>query len=292
MREFSKTRDEIILGIASSLEGELTDGDLAKIIRRRVHSLKAWEAVQRGHAYYEGSTVEDQIHAREWYRKATELEPKSVLGWMGIAWTTWKEGRTRMGAEGKEMFRKATEMAEKVRRMDPSYYGPYMLLSNIQIREGRYEEAVANARKCFELEPTYINTSANLAHVLTYVGKPEAEEAIGLYQKVMRMNPNFRPWYPHGLGKTYLLTGQTDKAIEMFKIAVQKDPKWINPHVELAAIYAEQGRESEMRSEAAEILRLNAKFTIKRYMETASLHKDPRINQHQREMMLIAGLPD
>ncbi|MGB7972521.1 MAG: hypothetical protein WCF31_11195, partial [Candidatus Deferrimicrobiaceae bacterium] len=291
-KEFFQTRDEIILEVASSLAGELTDGDLAKIIRLRVNSLEAWEAVQRGHAYYERSTIEDQIHAREWYRKATELEPESVLGWMGIAWATWKEGRVRMGSEGKEMFRRAVEMAEKVRTMDPSYCGPYMLLANIQIREKRYDEAVANARKSYELEPTYVNAVASLAHVLTYIGKPEAEEAIELYKKAMRMNPEFRPWYPHGLGKAYLLTGRDAEAIEMFKLSAKKAPKWVNPHVDLATVYASLGREEEMRSEAAEILRLKPKFTVKKYMETASLPRDPKFAENQRAMLLKAGLPE
>jgi adenylate cyclase len=199
IKEFFETRDEVILDLASSLAGELTDGDFAKIIRRRVSSLAAWEAVQHGYAHYERWTLEDQIEVRKWYTKATELEPESVLGWMGIAWTLLKEGSLRSGPEGKEKLRQAVELAEKVRTMDPSYYGPYMLLANIQVREGRYEEALANARKCYELEPNYINSIYITAHVLTYVGRPEAEEAIGLIKKVMRLNPDFRPQYPYSL---------------------------------------------------------------------------------------------
>ena len=109
--EFFETRDEVILDLASSLAGELTDGDFAKIIRRRVNSLAAWEAVQHGYAHYERWNVEDQVEARKWYTKATELEPESVLGWMGIAWTFMKEGLLRTGPEGKEMLRQAVEMA-------------------------------------------------------------------------------------------------------------------------------------------------------------------------------------
>jgi len=291
-KEFFQTRDKIILDLASSLAGELTDGDFAKIIRRRVNSLEAWEAVQRGYAHYERWVLEDQILARKWYQKVTELEPESVLGWMGIAWTLLKEGSLRSGPEGKEKLRQAVELAEKVRTMDPSYYGPYMLLANIQVREGRYEEALANARKCYELEPNYINSIYITAHVLTYVGKPEAEEAIGLIKKVMRLNPNFRPQYPHSLGRAYHVTGQTDKAIEWYKVAVQKNPKWAAPHVDLASIYAQQGREDEMRSEAAEILRLKPDFSVKGYLETVSLPKDPRFGQQQGEMLLKAGLPE
>jgi adenylate cyclase len=291
-KEFFQARDEIILDLASSLSGKLTDGDFAKIIRRRVNSLQGWEAVERGYAHYERWTVEDQIQARKWYTKATELEPESVLGWMGIAWTLMKEGALRAGPEGKEKLRQAVEMAGKVRTMDPSYYGPYMLLANIQVREKRFEEALANARKCYELEPNYINSIYILAHVLTYVGKPEAEEAIGLIKKVMRLNPDFRPQYPHSLGRAYQVTGQTDKAVEWYKVAVQKNPKWDTPHVDLAAIYAGEGREEEMQSEAAKVLGLKPNFSVNKYLETASLPKDPTFRERQRAMLLKAGLPE
>jgi len=291
-KEFFRARDDVILDLASSLAGELTDGDFAKIVRRRVNSLEAWEAVQHGYAHYEQWTLEDQIEARKWYTKATELDPESVLGWMGIAWTFMKEGALRTGPEGKEKLRQSVEMAEKVRAMDPSYYGPYMLLANIQVREKRFDEALANARKCYQLEPNYINSMYILAHVLTYAGKPEAEEAIGLIRKVMRLNPDFRPQYPHSLGRAYDVTGQTDKAIEWYKVAAQKNPKWAAPHIDLAVIYASLGREGEMRSEAAEILRLKPDFRVTGYLETVSLPKDPEFARNQREMLIKAGLPE
>ena len=128
--------------------------------------------------------------------------------------------------------------------------------------------------------------------MLTYVGKEEAEEAIGLIKKVMRLNPDFRPQYPHSLGRAYQLTGRIDKAIEWHKVAAQKNPKWAVPHIDLAAIYAELGREDEMRSEAAEVLRLKPDFRIKGYIDTASLPKDPTFGERMRAMLLKAGLPE
>lgn len=76
------------------------------------------------------------------------------------------------------------------------------------------------------------------------------------------------------------------------KVAVQENPKWPAPHVDLAAIYASLGREEEMRAEAAEILRLKPGFSVKRYLETVSLPKDPEFARNQREMLRKAGLPE
>jgi len=56
------------------------------------------------------------------------------MGWMGVAWTLMKEGVLSWGPESKERFRKAIEVAVKVRGMAPSFYGPYMLLAKIRER--------------------------------------------------------------------------------------------------------------------------------------------------------------
>jgi len=53
---------------------------------------------------------------------------------MGVAWTLMKEGVLSWGPESKERFRKAIEVAVKVRGMAPSFYGPYMLLAKIRER--------------------------------------------------------------------------------------------------------------------------------------------------------------
>lgn len=285
-----RTRDQLVLEIAAAMAGKLTDGDVAVISRRNTNSLEAWEAFQRARALYERYTPEDNRRAREWYRKAVSVDPKYVNAWMNIGLTYIIEGRSFLtGEEREQAFASAIEIADKVVEMDPSYYGSYFLRANVFLRQGRHDEALANGRRAFEMEPNSTNTAAMLAAQLTYAGQPE--EAIPLFQKAMRLSPYYRPWYLDGLGLAYHLTGETDKAIESFKVSAQRDPKAVYPHLRLAMIYAEQGRDDEMRAEAAEIRRLNPKFSIESWAKVHSF-KDPTIHEYRKTLMIKAGLPE
>jgi TolB-like protein/class 3 adenylate cyclase/Tfp pilus assembly protein PilF len=288
--EFFKIRDNIILDLASALAGKLTDGDVAKISRRNTGSLEAWEAYQRGRFFHERYTRDDNLRAREWYRKAAELDPEYLSAWQNIGWTYYIEGRSFATGEARDRaFAQALEVADKVLEMDSSYYGSYFLRAGVYTRLGRHEDAVANGRKAYEMEPNATETAAMLGGELNYAGNPE--EAISLFGKAMRLSPYYRPWYLDGLGLAYHLTGQTDKAIESFKASAKRDPKAVYPHLRLAMIYAEQGREEERRAEAAEVLRLSPKFSVAAWTKVHTF-KDPKIQEYRKALMLKAGLPE
>ncbi|HZW36500.1 MAG TPA: tetratricopeptide repeat protein, partial [Candidatus Deferrimicrobiaceae bacterium] len=288
--DFFKIRDNIILDIASALAGELTDGDVAKISRRNTDSLEAWEAYQRGRNLHERYTREDNLRAREWYRKAVVLDPEYLSAWQNIGWTYYIEGRSFLtGEERDRAFAKALEIADKVHEMDASYYGSYFLRAGVYTRLGRHEEAVSYGRKAYEMEPNATETVAMLGSELNYDGNPE--EAIRLFQKAMRLSPYYRPWYLDGLGLAYHLTGQTDKAIEAFRESAKRDPKAVYPHLRLAMIYTEQGQEVERSAEVAEVFRLNPKFSVAAWTKVHSF-KDPKIHEYRKALMIKAGLPE
>jgi len=288
--DFFKIRDNIILDIASALAGNLTDGDVAKISRRNTGSLEAWEAYQRGRSLYERYNPEDNLRARGLYQKAVALDPEYLSAWQNIGWTYYIEGRSFLKGEARDLaFAKAIEIADKVLEMDSSYYGSYFLRAGVYTRLGRHEEAIANGRKAYEMEPNSTNTAAMLASEQIYAGNPE--EAIVLFQRAMRLSPYYRPWYLDGLGLAYHLTGQSDKAIESFKLSAKRDPKAVYPHLRLAMICAEQGREDEMRAEVAEVVRLNPTFSVAAWTKVHPF-KDPKIHVYRKALMIKAGLPE
>jgi adenylate cyclase len=289
-RDYFKIRDNVILDIASAIAGNLTDGDVAKISRRNTDSLEAWEAYQRGRTLYERYNSEDNLRSRGLYEKAVALDPEYLSAWQNIGWTYYIEGRSFLAGEARDRaFAKAIEIADKILEMDSSYYGSYFLRAGVLTRLGRHEEAVANGRKAYEMEPNSTNTAAMFAMEQCYAGNPE--EAIVLFQKAMRLSPSYRPWYLDGLGLAYHLTGQSDKAIESFTLSAKRDPKAVYPHLRLAMIFAEQGRENEMRAEAAEVVRLNPAFSVAAWAKV-QIFKDPKIQAYRKALMSKAGLPE
>ncbi len=80
-----------------------------------------------------------------------------------------------------------------------------------------------------------------------------------------------------------MVTGRFEEAVSALKKAIQIAPDNISAHMGLAATYSMMGREREARAEAAEVLRINPKFSVDYYAKSFS-HKD----QSQRDKVVNA----
>ena len=98
---------------------------------------------------------------------------------------------------------------------------------------------------------------------LAYSGRPE--EAIPLIQKVIRLNPFGSVAYFYFLSEAYRLAGRFDEAVQKARKAVEWEPKNQFTHLSLASACILAGREEEARAEAAEVLRINPKFSLDNY---------------------------
>jgi adenylate cyclase len=130
-------------------------------------------------------------------------------------------------------------------------------------RNKQYEQAIAEAKRAITLSPNFYSPYAALAASLIFAGRPA--EAIDELEKAIRLNPHnplYLATYLTGLGAAYSLTGRVEEAITAFKRAVSLAPNFSPPRESLAGTYSALGREEEARAEAAEVLRINPKFSL------------------------------
>ena len=69
----------------------------------------------------------------------------------------------------------------------------------------------------------------------------------------------------------YRLTGQYEEAIETAKKALEEVPNNMFIYLQLAATYSMMGREEEARTAAAEVMKINSRFSLERYAKTIYL---------------------
>ncbi len=67
------------------------------------------------------------------------------------------------------------------------------------------------------------------------------------------------------LGVALRITGRYEEAELAFKKAIQLTPDSILAHIGLTIAYSMMGREKEARAEAAEVMRINPKFSLDKY---------------------------
>jgi hypothetical protein len=64
----------------------------------------------------------------------------------------------------------------------------------------------------------------------------------------------------------------------------------VGPHLILAAVYSDLGKDAEARAEAAEVLRLNPNFSLEIHKQRTPI-KDPAVLERHLAALRKAGLP-
>jgi tetratricopeptide (TPR) repeat protein len=81
-----------------------------------------------------------------------------------------------------------------------------------------------------------------------------------------------------------------DEAASAYRRVISRNPDFFYAHLFLAAVYAQQGRIEEAKSEAAEALRMDPSFSVQRVAQRLP-HKDPAALARLVKGLRKAGLP-
>ncbi len=139
------------------------------------------------------------------------------------------------------------------------------------------------------LDPNGAYVTAFLGNALNWAGRPE--EALNLTRKAMRFSPLHPSWYVGVAAHANRLLGRYEEAVVLYQKAIKQTPDYISPHIGLTASYAEMGRLDDARSQAAEVLRIDPRFSIGRYAQ-ARTYRLPEHAQHNLDALRAAGIPE
>jgi tetratricopeptide (TPR) repeat protein len=124
--------------------------------------------------------------------------------------------------------------------------------------------------------------------ILTFAGR--YEESIPELQTAIRLNPIPPNTYLYSLGISYALTGHLDEAIPWGEKAVRREPNSLSARLFMAAFYSRAGRDEEARIEAAEVLRINPRFSLEKYAKTVTYKKQEDVERTISAPLRKAGL--
>jgi tetratricopeptide (TPR) repeat protein len=192
--------------------------------------------------------------AIESYNHGLRLDPTSVLGLSGLAQTYAVAGRTK----------DAQDMLKKVLAVDPKQIDDAVLLGDLQIRSGNYDDAITtlgqaerlqgNARAELLLAMAYAHeNNLDLSHRYLEMAKartpnnPEVERAMAGYYRetghyddaiaALKSIRSQRPDIKAELAFTYQLAGNQEEAARIYSQVADAQPKDLN--LQLSAAQAE-----------------------------------------------------
>jgi TolB-like protein/Flp pilus assembly protein TadD len=163
----------------------------------------------------------------------------------------------------------------------------HALLGSIYLWQKQYEPALAESERAMALDPDNATAYAILAEMLSCVGR--VEEALKRVEQALDRKPSIADDHLIFVGTTYDLAGRSEEAIAPLKQYLSRYPNVLGAHLTLAAVYSELGKEAEARAEAAEVLRINSKFSLEVHKERAPI-KDPATLERHIAALQKAGL--
>jgi adenylate cyclase len=181
----------------------------------------------------------------------------------------------------------AIKLARRAIELNPSLPEAYAELGYNVIRKRDFDGATAAAERAIALNPTFADY--RLAQVFFSVGEPA--KAIAIAKAQMRLDPFHPHFAPLMAGVAHYLLKEYHDARQWLSEAIGRAPNHQYGHAFLAATYAQLGRLEDARAEAAEVLRLNPRYSINGTQKRVSNLKRAEDMEHLVDGLLKAGLP-
>ena len=124
----------------------------------------------------------------------------------------------------------------------------------------QHDKAIAEAEKAVALNPNSATAHYFVGKTLFFAGR--AEESIPAYQIAIRLNPIPPNRYLWSLGLSYAFMGRYEEAITWCEKAVRQEPNDLLARMMMTVVYSLSGRDEKAQAEAAEVLRIQPKFSL------------------------------
>jgi adenylate cyclase len=286
LKDIFALQDEVVQKIVTTLKLQLTVQEQGILVRKTTDNLAAYDYYLRGRAHFNRFTQEANAQARQMFEKALELDPQYAEAYAFLGSTYFREWSLQWSQDS-QALEQALALAQRAVALDDSLAQAHVTLGTVYLWKKQYNQAIAEAERAIALDSNFAEAYTWLGEALRRVGRPE--EALGLVEKAMRLNPHYPPFYLFQLGEAYRFTGRYEEAIAAYKRVLTHNSNFLLAHLGLAVIYSELGREEEARAEAAEVLRINPKYSLER-LRQMSPYKDPAEVERMVAALRKAGL--
>jgi adenylate cyclase len=266
---------------------KLTEGEQMRMWAKRYKRLDVLLKSMELLSLWRKGTEESLMRVGQVAQEVVDMAPELPVGYRQLGW--YYHTLAFMGRSPQENLKKAYGFALKAISLDKSDGSSHGLLGSVYLYMRQYEKAIAEGKRAIELDPNGANVHSALGWTLNFAGRPD--EAIEYFNKAIRLNP-FPPYdYFEGMGRSYWLKGNYEKAITEFKKAVQLAPMSPPVHVFLAMTYSLLGREEEARASAEKALELAPFISVSLVEKTAPYKNQTDLELHL-DALRKAGFPE
>ena len=185
--ELINIQDQLLQEVVSALQIQVNEDLLSQKKLKPKVKLKAYECWLYGLDAIKKGTLEADLEARRYFRKAIDIEPDYSLAYSGMSLTYFNEWSCRLWDRWGVSQNGAFEWARKAIELDEDNYIAAHILGRVFLYEASYESAEYYLRRSLQLNSNDPESLIQIASCFTYLGL--GEEATKLYKKAILLNP-------------------------------------------------------------------------------------------------------
>jgi adenylate cyclase len=274
-------QDEITKEIITAMQVKLTEGEQVRAAAKGTDSLEAYLKYLQAHEFIRRLNPESNALGRQLTEEAIALDPEYAWAYFLLARTHLVDLWLGTTKSPKQSFGKAMGSLQKAIALDESYAEAHADLGYLYSIKGLHDKALAQGEKAVALNPNSAESRMRYGKILTFAGR--YEESIPELKTAIRLNPIPPNIYLFSLGISYCWTGQYEEAIKWCERAVREAPNSLFARLFMAMAYSFSGRDEEARVEAAEVLKIYPKFSLKKFAKKVGYK-----NQEDKERLIVA----
>lgn len=187
MVDIFRLQDEITEQVVGAIEPAMLHSEGARIARKNVGDLTAFDCFQRGMWRLNQVSEEGYHAALDLFRQAIERDPDLALAHIGLARALYGGAVYGWSQNSKDDLLAAYDSAHTAIRLDPRDAYGHFAASGAALYLGRHREALEEARKTIALNANFAFGHFRLGQVLVYSGR--AREAIAPIERSLRYSP-------------------------------------------------------------------------------------------------------
>jgi adenylate cyclase len=263
LNDIFAVQDEITKNIIMAMQVKLTEGEQARAAAKGTKNLEAYLKYLQARDHILKLNPESNALGKQLAEEAITLDPEYAMAYriLGAAYM----GDLWLGTSKppKGSIAKAIELTKKAIALDETYAEAHGMLGFLYSMTRQYDKGIAEAEKAVTLNPNSAESHYRVGKTLSFAGM--WEKSIPAYKIAIRLNPIPPNMYLWSLGLSYCYIGQYEEAITWGEKSIRQAPDSLLANRCMTAIYSLSGRDEEARLQAAEVLRIQPKFSLKKF---------------------------
>jgi TolB-like protein len=264
LKDVFTIQDEVARTIAAVLAAHVNKAEAERTLLKPPTTWQAYDHYMRAAAawaLFQSSWKLDQLlETRRHLADSLKIDPKYARAYSLLASTHRVAWLNPVNDEylSPATLDRAIALARTAIELAPNLPEAYAELAYNIIRKRDFDAATVAAERAIALNANFADY--RVAQVFYSVG--QAAKAIEIAKTQMRLDPFHPHFAPLIAGIAYYLLKEYQEAQRWLREATGRAPNHQYGHAFLAAAYAQVGRVEDARAEAAEVLRVNPKYTI------------------------------